>query len=88
VPQVADQDGFLRRFFRYLRVSLKILKLKRDRCLSTTLSAGRPKMNGLVYEHLHHNLKLLKLLTFESILDNYLEFAAKEVRKNSHNFHI
>lgn len=37
-------------------------------------------MNGLVYEHLHHNLKLLKLLTFESILDNYLEFAAKEGR--------
>jgi len=35
-------------------------------------------MNGLVYEHLHHNLKLLKLTTFESILDNYLELAAKE----------
>ena len=35
-------------------------------------------MNGLVYEHLHHNLKLLKLMTFESILDNYLELAAKE----------
>lgn len=35
-------------------------------------------MNGLIYEHLHHNLKLLKLMTFESILDNYLERAAKE----------
>ena len=35
-------------------------------------------MNGLVYEHLHHNLRLLKLMTFESILDNYLELAAKE----------
>jgi DNA replication protein DnaC len=35
-------------------------------------------MNGLVYEHVHHNLKLLKLTTFESILDNYLEIAAKE----------
>ena len=37
-------------------------------------------MNGLIYEHLHHNLKLLKLMTFESILDNYLELAAKEGR--------
>ena len=37
-------------------------------------------MNGLVYEHLHHNLRLLKLSTFESILDNYLELAAKEGR--------
>lgn len=37
-------------------------------------------MNRLVYEHLHHNLRLLKLSTFESILDNYLELAAKEGR--------
>jgi DNA replication protein DnaC len=37
-------------------------------------------MNGLVYEHLHHNLRLLKLSTFESILDNYLELAAREGR--------
>ena len=37
-------------------------------------------MNGLVYEHLHRNLKLLKLVTFESILDNYLEIAAKDGR--------
>jgi DNA replication protein DnaC len=37
-------------------------------------------MSRLVYEHLHHNLKLLKLTTFESILDNYLEIAAKEGR--------
>ncbi len=35
-------------------------------------------MNGLAYEHLHHNLRLMKLMTFESILDNYLEIAAKE----------
>jgi DNA replication protein DnaC len=37
-------------------------------------------MNELVYEHLHRNLKLLKLVTFESILDNYLEIAAKDGR--------
>ena len=37
-------------------------------------------MNGLVYDHLHNNLKLLKLTIFESILDNYLEIAAKEGR--------
>jgi len=35
-------------------------------------------MNGFAYEHLHHNLKLIKLITFDSILDNYLEIAAKE----------
>jgi DNA replication protein DnaC len=35
-------------------------------------------MTNLEYERLHHNLKLLKLGTFESILDNYLEIAAKE----------
>jgi len=35
-------------------------------------------MSGLIYERLHHNLKLLKLTTFESILDNYLEIAAKD----------
>jgi len=35
-------------------------------------------MTNFEYERLHHNLKLLKLGTFESILDNYLEIAAKE----------
>jgi DNA replication protein DnaC len=35
-------------------------------------------MSRLEYERLHHNLKLLELTTFESILDNYLEIAAKE----------
>lgn len=37
-------------------------------------------MTNFEYERLHHNLKLLKLRTFESILDNYLEIAAKEKR--------
>ena len=37
-------------------------------------------MNGFEYERLHGNLKLLKLITFDSILDNYLEIAAKEGR--------
>jgi len=35
-------------------------------------------MSNLTYEHLHHNLKLLKLTTLESILDNYLEISIKE----------
>ncbi len=35
-------------------------------------------MSSLEYERLHHNLKLLDLITIESILDNYLEIAAKE----------
>jgi DNA replication protein DnaC len=35
-------------------------------------------MSNLAYEHLHHNLKLLKLTTLESILDNYLEVSIKE----------
>lgn len=35
-------------------------------------------MSCLEYERLHHNLKLLDLATIESILDNYLEIAAKE----------
>ena len=35
-------------------------------------------MSGLVYERLHHNLRLLKLTTFESIIDNHLEIAIKE----------
>ena len=35
-------------------------------------------MSNLTYEHLHHNLKLLKLTTIESILDNYLEVSIKE----------
>ena len=35
-------------------------------------------MSSLEYERLHHNLRLLDLITFESILDNYLEIAVKE----------
>jgi len=35
-------------------------------------------MSNLTYERLHHNLKLLKLTTLESILDNYLEISIKE----------
>ncbi len=35
-------------------------------------------MTNFEYERLHHNLRLLKLRTLESILDNYLEIAAKE----------
>lgn len=35
-------------------------------------------MSGLEYERLHHNLKLLGLITFESALDNYLEIAARD----------
>lgn len=35
-------------------------------------------MSCLEYERLHHNLKRLDLITFESILDNYLEIAAKD----------
>lgn len=35
-------------------------------------------MTNFEYERLHCNLKRLKLTTFESILDNYLEIAAKE----------
>jgi len=35
-------------------------------------------MTNFEYERLHHNLNLLKLGTIESILDNYLEIAAKE----------
>jgi len=35
-------------------------------------------VSQLEYESLHHNLKLLDLITFESILDNYLEIAAKD----------
>jgi hypothetical protein len=36
------------------------------------------QMTNFEYERLHHNLKLLKLRTFESVLDIYLEIAAKE----------
>ena len=35
-------------------------------------------MSQLEYERLHHNLKLLNLIAFDSILDNYLEIAAKD----------
>ncbi|VVB64824.1 Chromosomal replication initiator protein DnaA [uncultured archaeon] len=35
-------------------------------------------MSSIAYERLHHNLQLLKLMTFESIMDNYLEMAVKD----------
>jgi len=35
-------------------------------------------MSHIEYERLHHNLKRLKLMTIESILDNYLEAAAND----------
>jgi DNA replication protein DnaC len=35
-------------------------------------------VNHIEYERLHHNLKILKMMTFESILDNYLEAAAND----------
>jgi hypothetical protein len=35
-------------------------------------------MSNLAYEHLHHNLKLLKLTTLESILDNYILVSIKK----------
>ena len=35
-------------------------------------------MSELEYERLHHNLKLLNLITLESILDNYLEIASRD----------
>ena len=35
-------------------------------------------MNNFTYERLHNNLQYLKLDTIEAILDNYLEFAAKD----------
>jgi DNA replication protein DnaC len=35
-------------------------------------------MNNFTYERLHNNLHYLKLDTIEAILDNYLEFAAKD----------
>ena len=35
-------------------------------------------MSNLAYERLHHNLNAMKLLTMASILDNYLEIAAKD----------
>jgi DNA replication protein DnaC len=35
-------------------------------------------VSQLEYERLHHNLKFLELMTFESILDNYLEVATKD----------
>ncbi len=37
-------------------------------------------MSNLAYERLHTNLKLLKLNTIDTILDNYLEIASKEAR--------
>ena len=35
-------------------------------------------MSNLAYERLHSNLQKLKLNTIDTILDNYLEIAAKE----------
>jgi len=35
-------------------------------------------MSHIEYERLHHNLRRLKLMTFESILDNYLGAAAND----------
>ena len=35
-------------------------------------------MNNFTYERLHNNLHYLKLDTIETILDNYLELAAKD----------
>jgi len=35
-------------------------------------------MSNLAYERLHHNLQVMKLATIDSILDNFLEIAAKE----------
>jgi len=37
-------------------------------------------MSSLVYEWVPDNLNRLKLTTFESLLDNFLEIAAKEER--------
>jgi DNA replication protein DnaC len=37
-------------------------------------------MSALIYERVHDNLNRLKLTTFEALLDNYLEIAAKEER--------
>ena len=37
-------------------------------------------MSALIYERVHENLNRLKLTTFEVLLDNYLEIAAKEER--------
>lgn len=35
-------------------------------------------MSNFAYERLHHNLQVMKLNTIDSILDNFLELAAKE----------
>jgi DNA replication protein DnaC len=35
-------------------------------------------MSNLAYERLHHNLQTMKLSTIDSILDNFLEIAAKD----------
>jgi DNA replication protein DnaC len=35
-------------------------------------------MSNLAYERLHHNLQVMKLNTIDSILDNFLEIAAKD----------
>ncbi len=35
-------------------------------------------MTNFAYERLHHNLQVMKLTTFDSILDNFLEIATKE----------
>jgi hypothetical protein len=35
-------------------------------------------MSNFAYERLHHNLQVMKLDTIDSILDNFLEIAAKD----------
>jgi DNA replication protein DnaC len=39
-------------------------------------------VSKLEYERLHHNLKLLNLITLESILDNYLEIASRDEKSS------
>ncbi len=41
-------------------------------------SARGWEMSNLAYERLHHNLQTMKLNTIDSILDNFLEIAAKD----------
>jgi DNA replication protein DnaC len=41
-------------------------------------SARGGEMSNFAYERLHHNLQVMKLDTIDSILDNFLEIAAKD----------
>ncbi len=45
-------------------------------------------MSGLAYEHLHHNLKLLKLVTFESILGSSLFCVGKSGDQKIHIYEV